>query len=70
MEQQLYDAFIGLFPLDVANIILSYSDNWLVIQLQNYFFKLLKHITILGEELFEIHENNYKYITKPSSRLA
>ena len=52
-----------LFPADIINIILPYTD-YIVIQLQDYFPQALKHITILGEELFEIHENNHKYITK------
>jgi len=63
MEQQLFATFIELFPSDIINIILPYSENAIIIQLQNYFPKLLKHITVYKHEIFEIHENNYQYIT-------
>jgi hypothetical protein len=49
MAQQLYNASVELFSLDIANIILQYSSNELVIQLQDYFPQSLKHITILGK---------------------
>ncbi len=75
------DKLIKLFPKDIINIILLYLDNKIIIQLQNYFPNLLKHITIIGKELELIHKNNYvlikkldcykyKTITEPSSRLA
>lgn len=46
MDQQLYNTFSKLFPYDIINIILSYSENTIIIKLQNYFPKNLKHITI------------------------
>ena len=55
---ELYTTFIELFPSDIINIILPYSDNAIIIHLQNYFPKLLKHITIYKQEIFEIHKNN------------
>ena len=48
---ELYNAFTELFPSDITNIILLYSDNALVIQLQDYFPKLLKHIKLSAKEL-------------------
>ena len=61
--EQLYTTLIELFPSDIINIILPYSDNAIIIKLQNYFPKLLKHITVYKQEIFEIHGNNYQYIT-------
>jgi len=62
--EQLYNALVRLFPLDIANILLLYSGNGLIIQLQNYFPKLLKHITIYAKELEIINTDNNCYITK------
>ena len=81
MDCLAHDKLIKLFPKDIINIILLYSDNKIIIQLQNYFPNLLKHIMITGKELKLINKNNYvlirnldcyKYetITEPSSRLA
>ena len=39
-------------------------DNFIIIQLQNYFPHLLKHIIISAEELFEIHIASLQYIKK------
>ena len=35
-----------LFPSDIINIILQYTDNNIIIQLQDYFPDSLKYITI------------------------
>ena len=45
-KQETHDTLITLFPKDIVNIILLYSGNKIIIQLQNYFHNLLKHITI------------------------
>jgi hypothetical protein len=44
MDNILYITFIKLFPIDIINIILLYSGKRLIIQMQHYFPKLLKHI--------------------------
>ncbi len=61
---ELYNAFTELFSSDIINILLLYSDNALVIQLQDYFPKLLKHIKLSAKELVGVHKNNWQYITK------
>ena len=53
-----------LFPSDIFNIILQYSGNNIIIQLQNHFPNLLKYITINEKELELINRNNYRYIRK------
>jgi Leucine-rich repeat (LRR) protein len=56
--------YLELFPADVFNIILLYSGNETIIQLQDYYSDTLKHITISEPELKLIDKNNYKYIKK------
>jgi hypothetical protein len=53
-----------LFPSDIINIILQYTDNNIIIQLQDYFPYLLKNITINEKEFELINKNNYQYIRK------
>jgi hypothetical protein len=53
-----------LFPSDIFNIILPYSGNDIIIQLQNHFPNSLKYITINEKELELINKNNYQYIRK------
>ena len=55
---------LKLYPREVANIILLYCGNDIILQMQNDFPKLLKDILIMGQEINKIHENNYGYITK------
>ena len=63
-NKQIYNKLIELFPVDIVNIMLLYSEKSLIIQLQNYFPILLKHLTIIGKELQIINVHNYKYIKK------
>jgi len=53
-----------LFPSDIINIILQYTDNNIIILLQDYFPHSLKYITINEKELKSINKNNYQYIRK------
>ena len=46
-----------LFPSDIINIILQYTDNNIIIQLQNDFPNSLKYITIDENELKLINKN-------------
>ena len=61
MAQQLCSILTKIFPSDIITIILLHSDNALIIELQDYFPKLLKHIMLNGNELKLINVNNYKY---------
>jgi hypothetical protein len=63
-KQKISTQLIGLFPVDVINIILSYTDNQIIFQLQDYFPNPLKYITINGNELELINKHNYGYIRK------
>jgi hypothetical protein len=51
-------------PSDIINIILQYTNNNIIIQLQDYFPNSLKYITINEKELELINKNNYQYIRK------
>jgi hypothetical protein len=62
--QKTSDMFRRLFPSDIINIILQYSDNNIIIQLQDYFLHSLKYITINEKEFELINKNNYQYIRK------
>ena len=62
--QEISTKLIELFPVDVINIILSYTSNNMIIQLQDYFQYGLKYITIRWPELKLISEYNYRYIRK------
>ena len=64
MSIHLYNTLIELFPKDIINTILHYSNNGLIIKLQQYFPHSLKHIIIFIKELYDIHINNYQYIIK------
>ena len=64
MACELSAELIKLFPVDVINIILSYTCNKLIIQLQDCFPMPLKHITIICLELKLINKHNHKYIRK------
>ena len=46
--------FVELFPRELANIILRYSDDSLIIDLQNYFPELLKNIVIFNKNIYEL----------------
>ena len=60
--EQTYATLIELFPLDLINIILLYSDSKIIVHLQNYFPHLFGHIIINGEDVALINKNNYKYV--------
>ena len=64
MEQKVSTKLTKLFPSDVINIILLYTCNKLIIQLQDYFMQPLKYITVSDPELKLINKHNYQYIRK------
>ena len=45
MAAHLYSTLNELFPLDIIHTILPYADNALIIDMQDYFPKLLKNIS-------------------------
>jgi hypothetical protein len=57
-----YQHIIELFPTDVFNIILLYTNKKTIIQLHEYFPNLLKYILIYERDLDSINENNLDYI--------
>ena len=62
--QKTSDVFQRLFNKDIIQIILQYTDNNVIIQLQDYFPHSLKYMTINGKEFELINKNNYQYIRK------
>ncbi len=58
------DCLNKLFPTDLINIILPYGGKELVLDFQQYYPHLLKHITVYSQDLIWIDKNNYKYIIK------
>jgi len=62
--QKTSEVFQQLFNKDIIQIILQYTDNNIIIQLQDYFPNSLKYITINKKELELINKNNYQYIRK------
>ena len=62
--QKTNDVFQRLFNKDIIQIILQYTDNNVIIQLQDYFPHSLKYITINEKELKLINRDNYQYIRK------
>lgn len=63
MDKQICIILNELFPKDIINVILLHSENWLIIQLQNYVPYMLKYIELTVKDIFDINENNYQFVT-------
>ena len=64
IKYNMYQTLLKLFPKDIIQIILLYDENQLIFVIQNYCPSSLNRINVYDDELNEINENNYKYVTK------
>ena len=60
----IFGAFSKLFNADISTLILSYTNNDLMLLLRDCFPLLLKNITITENNLYLIGEPSSKYIQK------
>jgi transcription elongation factor Elf1 len=60
----IYPTLTKLFPPDIIQTILQYADDVLIIDMQDYFPKLLQNITINSNTINKINKKNYLYVTK------
>ena len=60
----IYPTLTKLFPSDIIQTILRYADDALIIDMQDYFPKLLKNIMINSDAINKVNQKNYLYITK------